>query len=86
MNISELINSAGRGNNDSENILFEMMRRDYQNFLLECMQLFLSDKIDKALRLTAASVLSTAIKESNVRSFESEWTSSVAHAPKKLRQ
>lgn len=51
---------------DSEHSLLEFMSRDYQNFLLECMKVFLSPEVDGGLRQATATMMIIASKESKV--------------------
>lgn len=52
--------------NESEQQLFEIMNRDYQNFFYECMKIFLDDKNDRGLRLATSTMMTIAAKESKV--------------------
>jgi hypothetical protein len=66
--IQELICKASMSHseverNEGEKILFELMYRDYQSFLLECMNIFLTSTVDVQVRSATSYIMTMALKE-----------------------
>jgi hypothetical protein len=53
---------------DNERMLLEAMVRDYQNFMFECMKIFLNPGMNKATRLATVQVMIIAMRECEVGS------------------
>lgn len=71
MNFANIIGKAATHpdqavRDESEKILFEAMARDYQNFLLECMTLYIKRDTDLSLRLASVQIIIASMREQDV--------------------